>query len=206
MLPPKDEDPTLWSLKFQYQQRDWFYDVGYDQFGRPVLYVKYECPETIWDIPDRWDGKQLLVHFAPSAPNWKSDYVSVESTSRLPVAVSFSPKVFIEAAKTAQTKGIDTGFVGAMDAEGIAILDRLAEQEEAERERELELSVRALTDELDRLERICGSNILQDIFYEVQDGKNAVTNLSAKFPEVRQRMEKLHAKYGFDIIYEELDG
>lgn len=63
-----------------------------------------------------------------------------------------------------------------------------------------------LTDELDRLEKLCNSNILQDIFYEVHDGKNAVTNLSGRYPEVRESMEKLYSNFGFDVIYEEMDG
>jgi hypothetical protein len=60
--------------------------------------------------------------------------------------------------------------------------------------------------ELDHLEKKCGSNILQDIFYEVHDKDRAVTNLSDRYPEVRGTMEKLYDKYGFDVIYEELDG
>jgi hypothetical protein len=63
-----------------------------------------------------------------------------------------------------------------------------------------------LTNELDRLEKLCGTHILQDIFYEIHDGKNAVTNLSAKFPDVRRWMEDLYDAYGFDVIYEEMDG
>lgn len=60
---------------------------------------------------------------------------------------------------------------------------------------------------LDKLEKWCGSNnILQDIFYEIHDGKNAVTNLSARFSYVREELDKLYETYGFDIIYEELDG
>src|SRR6185436_712808 len=70
---------------------------------------------------------------------------------------------------------------------------------------ELETNLDSLIFELDRLEKICGSNILQDIFYEVHDGKNAVTNLSNKFPEVRQVLDSLYNEYGFDLIYEELD-
>ena len=62
------------------------------------------------------------------------------------------------------------------------------------------LDIRVLIKELDRLERICGSNTMQDIFYEVHDQANAVTNSSSKFPEVRRRMESLYQKYGFDII------
>jgi hypothetical protein len=70
----------------------------------------------------------------------------------------------------------------------------------------LESDLEDLTSELDRLEKICGSNILQDVFYEVHDGKNAVTNLSAKYPEVHDSLLKLYEEYGFDVIYEELDG
>jgi len=70
----------------------------------------------------------------------------------------------------------------------------------------VEINIEKLISDLDSLESICGSNILQDIFYEVHDGKNAVTNWSAKFPEVREAMESLYDKYGFDLIYEELDG
>ena len=61
-----------------------------------------------------------------------------------------------------------------------------------------------LSKELSDLKDICGSNILSDIFYEIHDGKNAITNLSTKFPDVRNSMEKLYEKYGFDIIYESL--
>ena len=63
-----------------------------------------------------------------------------------------------------------------------------------------------LTTELDKLEKVCGSNILQDIFYEVHDGINAVTNLSTRYPAVRESLDRLYVQYGFDIIYEELDG
>ncbi len=68
------------------------------------------------------------------------------------------------------------------------------------------LDLRELIKELDHLEKMCGSNIMQDIFYETHDGINAVTNLSSKFPDVRREMENLYEQYGFDIIYEELDG
>jgi len=70
----------------------------------------------------------------------------------------------------------------------------------------LESDLSELCKKLDYLERQCGSNCLQDIFYEVHDGKNSVTNLSAKYPEVRRVLEELYDEYGFDVIYEELDG
>ena len=68
----------------------------------------------------------------------------------------------------------------------------------------LEIDVDDLVKELDRLERICGSNALADVFFEVHDGKNAVTNLSARYPSIRYEIEKLYNEYGFDVIYEEL--
>lgn len=71
---------------------------------------------------------------------------------------------------------------------------------------DLENDIEDLTKELDRLEKVCGSNTLQDIFYEIHDGKNAVTNLSARYPEVKTSLTKLYNEYGFDVIYEEMDG
>jgi len=62
-----------------------------------------------------------------------------------------------------------------------------------------------LSCELDRLEKFCDNNILCEVFFEVHDRKNAVTNLSKKFPEVRKTMEKLYDIYGFDILYDELE-
>ena len=72
-------------------------------------------------------------------------------------------------------------------------------------EDEQEYDLNDLTKELDRLEKICGTNILGSIFYEIQDQNNAVTNLSAMFPEVRLSMDKLFEEYGFDIIFENLE-
>lgn len=212
----EQEDMILSTLRKHYQDREWFGDVGYDQFGRPVLYIKHECHETIWETPDRWEGKQLMVHFLASHTARADNFLDKPQQTNGHSTLTVNVGDFMKSAKEAQAKGIDTGFIGAMDEEDReALFTKLEPSEMAqqtrdlvaeEEERQLELSVRALTDELDKLERLCGSNILQDIFYEVHDKGNAVTNLSAKFPEVRQRMEKLHDKYGFDIIYEELDG
>lgn len=240
----EQEDIILSTLRKHYQDREWFGEVGYDQFGRPVLYIKHECHETIWTIPDRWEGKQLMVHFLASHTARADNFLDKPQETNGHSTLTINVGDFMKSAKEAQAKGIDTGFVGASGEEADAVftklkLDKTAQQARAQRlqtlidaqtdpnapkftplspremtdlaaseeeERQLELSVRALTDELDRLERLCGSNILQDIFYEVHDKTNAVTNLSAKFPEVRGRVEKLYDKYGFDIIYEELDG
>ena len=58
---------------------------------------------------------------------------------------------------------------------------------------------------LEDLKTRCPINILIDIFYEVHDGKNAVTNYAKKYPEVFIDLEKLYMKYGFDLLYEEID-
>jgi hypothetical protein len=84
--------------------------------------------------------------------------------------------------------------------------EHLLDENDLEEVAELEVGLVELVEELDRLEKLCNSNTVQDIFYEVHDGINAVTNLSARYPEVRAAMEVLYKKYGFDIIYEELDG
>ena len=47
-------------------------------------------------------------------------------------------------------------------------------------------------------------HIVQDIFYEIHDGKNSVTNLSANFPEARLHLEELYNSYGFDTLYKQL--
>lgn len=48
-------------------------------------------------------------------------------------------------------------------------------------------------------------NIIQDIFYEIHDGKNAITNLSLSFPRLRLELDALYQSYGFDVIYDELN-
>jgi hypothetical protein len=163
-----------------FKDRDWFFDVGVDQHGRPTVYVKYMCHETLYDIPDTLGGRQALVHFAASKLARKDDFVDKPSSLSRPPPL---PNLPIPLTKE--------------------IVDLT---EEAELVEEEDKSVRHLVNELDKLEKQCGSNILQDIFYEVHDGPNAVTNLSAKFPEVRRGLERLYKVYGFDVIYEELDG
>ena len=183
-------------LSQMFKTRDWFYDVGQDPYGRIVVYVKYMCQETLHEIPDKAGGIQVLVHFSGSKTATREQFVDTPNAPGSTLK-PFDPKAFIEAAKVAQANGIDTGF-GSMLDDGD--LDQIVGHEEEEK------SVLHLQKELDRLEKSCGSRTLQDIFYEVQDGKNAVTNMSARYPEVRQTMEKLYDEYGFDVIYEELDG
>jgi len=67
-------------------------------------------------------------------------------------------------------------------------------------------SLSYLISELDKIEKHCGSRTLQDIFYEIHDGKNAVTDFSSRNPETRKSLERLYNEYGFDLIYDSIDG
>lgn len=178
----------LETLKQMFKDREWVFDVGLDQYGRLVVYTKFTCHETLHDIPDRVDGQQVMVHFADSKTATR------EKFTNSPNAPGSLLKPFVAAAKAAQVKGVDTGFGQAADD-----IEELPSNL-------LEFDTDDLCKELDRLEKICGTNILQDIFYELHDGKNAVTNLSVRYPEVRARLEKLYDEFGFDVIYEEMDG
>lgn len=153
-------------LTQMFQGRDWFNDVGNDQYGRYVVYMNFMSNEALTGVPDTVDGKQVLVHFAGSKAPKREQYVNVDKS------------VYAVPA----TKPI-----------------KVVEEEAS-------INMELLVKELERLEKICGSNILQDIFYEVHDGNNAVTNLSDRYPEVRFKVEELYEEYGFDIIYENLDG
>ena len=187
--------PLVW-LHDKYKDRDWFHSVGEDQYKRYVVYVKYMNHETLHDIPDRVEGVQVLVHFAASKTATREQFVSMPQAPGATLKPSITVGDFMASAREAQAKGIDTGF-GQMVED---IVTEVAGPEEEEK------SLLYLQNELTRLEKICGSYTLQDIFYEIQDGKNAVTNMSARYPEVHTRLQKLYSLYGFDVIYEELDG
>lgn len=159
----------------------WFYDVGTDKYGRLVVYTTESNEETLRQIPDRVDGIQVLVHFASSKLARPENFISPQPP---PMAI---PSVVI----------------GDEIAEDEEYLDDDMEELPSHF---LNADLEDLTRELDRLEKICGSNILQDIFYEIHDGKNSVTNLSARYPDVHRSLKQLYDDYGFDVIYEEMDG
>lgn len=162
---------VLGYLKEHFQGRDWYYDVGTDEYGRPVVYVNYMSLTIMSDVPNHLGDHQVLVHFAGYKKANREGFVENISKSSIPLYVAPSAPV-----------------------PTFSVVEEVTETD-----------LLALTDELDRLERICGSNILGDIFFEINDKHNAVTNLSAKYPEIRLSMEKLYNEYGFDVIYEELE-
>lgn len=55
------------------------------------------------------------------------------------------------------------------------------------------------------LRRACGRENLENIFYEIHDGTNALTCVSKEFPEVRTKLQTLYDEFGFDILFEEID-
>lgn len=153
-------------------KKEWFHSVGFDKYGRLVVYIKHTTHESLNDIPDQIGGKQVMVHFASSLTANREQYANVLTVRKPP-----EPTLQEEMDSVADVEVI---------AETINLIE--------------------LTNELDRLEKLCGSNILQDIFYEVHDGTNALTNLSSRYPEVRDSLFKLYHRYGFNVIYGELDG
>jgi hypothetical protein len=172
-------------LTHLFKDRDWFHSAGTDQYGRYVVYVKYMCQETLYDIPDKVGGKQVLSHFAASKFSTREQYTSQPSPKQ-------EENIPIPLVK----KVVDVTEEAELVEDGVEELPSSF----------LQFDLNDLCKELDRLEKICGSNALQDIFYEVHDGKNAVTNLSNRYPDVRKSLEQLYQDYGFDVIYEELDG
>lgn len=165
-----ETDKSLIELAAKFKDQPWFFDVGSDNFGRLIVYATTMSLDVFSSVPDTFDGKNVLVHFAQSKTATKDQFkANPIVTAKAPVFLTQPLKV-------------------------------------VEIESEFEPDLALLTQELDRLEKICGSNILQDIFYETHDGKNAVTDLSSKYPDVRFAVEKLYNQYGFDVIYEELDG
>lgn len=189
------KSPLVW-LHDKYKDRDWFHSVGEDQYGRYVVYVKYMNHETLHDIPDYEAGTQVLVHFAASKLATKEQFMD---RPQAPGATLKAPvSTYPDGTPCPYDREIDVSAVVVQKPE--STLDEVVGSEEEEK------SILYLQRELDKLEKLCGSYTLNDIFYEIQDGKNAVTNMSARYPEVRTRMEKLYSLYGFDVIYEELDG
>lgn len=172
------EDEGLELLTSMFFEREWFCEAGKDDIGRYVVYVKRMNMETMTSIPDMMLGKQVLVHFIGSKTARREDFTT--NGNHVPFArVEYNPLPKL-----------------APVSDGIEELSSDL----------LENDIGELIDELSRLEKICGSNTLQDIFYEIHDGKNAVTNLSDRYPLIKNSLQSLYDEYGFDIIYEELDG
>lgn len=173
-------DSDLAFLQEQYEDRDWFADVGLDEYGRCVVYVKYMNAETLRIPPHTEEGREICTHFISSKTASRDKFVEKQGGVSLPVYQPLTTPPPI-------TQQVDP------------VEEEIGQVTESK-------SLQYLQTSLDKLEKACGSYVLQDIFYEIHDGKNAVTQNSTRYPEVRDKLEKLYREYGFDVIYEELDG
>jgi hypothetical protein len=162
---------------------DWFYDVLIED-RRYVVYVHQMDASQDVVIPDRMLGYQVVVHFASAIMTNKDDYLNKSpslgwSSVMQEVVTPLSPKIAIAPLPKVIPQKPERAVVKEPDNE--------------------------LLNELSRLQQVYGSNILENVFFEVRDGKNAVTNLSSLFPEVSQSIQRLYREYGFDIIYQQLE-
>lgn len=185
-------DERIEQLTNMFKDRPWFDSVGYEQYGRVVVYVKEMNQETLYDIPSTCLGKQVLTHFAASKTA-QADQFKVPPPKTVNV---LSLDEFLAKAKEAQAAGHDVGVGQMLDAD-----DDIEELDSSL----LEVDMSHLHDELRKLEKMCHASVLSDIFFEVHDGKNAVTDMSAKYPDVAAKMQALYDEYGFDVLYEELE-
>lgn len=196
-----EKDKVISWLTDLCQGKDWFHSVGFDKFGRAVVYVKYMDGEVLRFVPD-WtqDRKQVLCHFASSLPDVKNEFINKlhEMTYSPHGKTTFFSLEQVDAIELTSLSMLE-GVVCRVDNDSTTFSST------KEKGRQLELSVHVLTDELSRLEKSCGTNILGEIFFEIHDKCNAITNLSVKYPEVRFVLEKLYNQYGFDPIYKELE-
>ncbi len=69
--------------------------------------------------------------------------------------------------------------------------------------KEIELDKDKLIFNLKNLSNEFGANLVETIFYEIHDGDNRITNLSDKYPFLKEKLQNLYDEYGFDIIYGE---
>lgn len=179
-----------------FRDQPWFHSMEQEASGRFVVYVKYMDKEVLVGVPDTIDGKQVVVHFVGAKLATREMFTSNPNApgATLKQHVPDPNFTFPDGTPCPYNRDIDVSAAGIRDE-----VDDLSSAEE-------EKSVNHLIAELDKLERQCGSNSLQDIFYEIHDGINAVTEWSKRYPDVRKTLEKLYQQYGFDVIYEELDG
>lgn len=176
----------LKTLANKYSHQPWYDSVGLDKYGRYVVYVHIMNMEIMQTVEPSLNGKQVLMHYASSKPENMKKYITEYNLNR--TSLPAVTKDFLDELIDERTQK-NPNFPQMVDEAAESIID-----------------IDELVIELDRLEKICGVNGLESIFYEVHDGNNAVTNLGARYPEVKKSIQKLYNKYGFDIIYEELEG
>lgn len=167
------------SLTKQLSTNDWFDSIQMDEFGKMVVFVRYATKDVMDCIPDKFEDKRVVWQYANSKPELvKAKYNSITTP-----AYNYTPS-FTQIVDN--FKYVDINVLAVSEADDV--------------------DIKFLISELDRLEKICGSSTLQSIFYEVHDQKNAVTKFQENFPEIYDDMLDLYEEFGFDLIYDELDG
>jgi len=159
-----------------FKDKPWFHSMEQEVSGRIVVYVKYMDKEVLTGVPDTLDGKQVVVHFVGAKLATREMFT--DNPSMRPSFVSSEP--------------ITTPVLVPDEVDAMTSVDE-------------DKSLSYLISELERLERQCGSNTLADIFFEIKDQGNAVTEWSKRYPDVRKDLETLYDSYGFDVLYEELE-
>lgn len=55
---------SITKLLEKFSTQPWFHSIDEDQFGRIVIYTKYNNDKILSEVPYIWDDKQVLTHFA----------------------------------------------------------------------------------------------------------------------------------------------
>jgi len=135
--------------------------------------------------------------------DWFHD-VDVDSLGRIAVYVNFmNPMVFKIVPERVDGTHVLIHFAGSKTIRKEDFVQELTSTPPKEEDSDKEFL--ELYSKLNELETICGLNILTDIFFESHDASNAITNLSSKYPEIREKMNSLYEEYGFDVIHDELE-
>lgn len=199
-----------------FRDQAWFHSMEHEA-GRFVVYVKYMDKEVFAGVPDTIDGEQVVVHFAgaklatremftnnPNAPGAMLKQHVPYKADPMQILEGLARRADADGSNDQNTypDGRPCPYDREIDVSGVVLRDEVDDLSSSEEDK----SLSHLIAELDKLERQCGSNTLQDIFYEIHDGNNAVTEWSKRYPDVRKTLEKLYQQYGFDVIYEEMDG
>lgn len=128
-------------------------------------------------------------------------YMNIKNTSNLPMFIDDKQVLVHFASNLTATRD---QFVETHNLSGNTMRENSSLQEELLDYDFNDESIRAMENTLSVLTKVCGHDVLENIFYEIKDGKNAVTNDSEKYPEVRQELQKLFDIYGFDVLFERI--
>jgi hypothetical protein len=175
-------------LNAKLAKEPWFHSIEADQFGNLIVYAKYLSLEVYKAVPDTFGGKSVKVHFAAHKEAKPTTYVSPAAQG------SFWDQM----QKVAEPAKNSPDWMHA----GINLNPQNFETFSPPKEEDLEAD---LVEDLWELKKICGEDNLAEIFFEIHDQEDAITNKSKEFPGVRKAMEQLYETYGFDVLFNEIE-